>query len=80
MKPLHLQQSVPDDGSVRPVIHEMRVSFPGDEELALVHHLFIEVESGRQARVDVSPQIAGNGSTIERGRVWWSEDSVTACP
>ena len=78
VKPLHLQQSVPEDGSVRPIIHEMRVSFPGDEELALIHHLVIEVESGRQVRAVVSPQIAGNGSTIERGRVWWSEDSVTA--
>ena len=78
VKPLHLHQSVPEDGSVRPVLHEMRVPFPGDEELVLAHHLAIEVETGRQVFADVAPQIAGNGSPIERGRLWWDKDGKTA--
>ncbi len=78
VKPLHLHQSVPEDGSVRPVLHEMRVPFPGDEELILAQHLTIEVETGKQIFADAAPQIAGNGSPIERGRVWWSEDGRTA--
>ncbi len=80
VKPLHLHQSVPEDGSVRPVLHEIRMPFPGDrdEELAYAHHLAIEVATGKQAFADVTPQLVGNGSTIERGRVWWDEDSKTA--
>ncbi|MBM3549806.1 MAG: S9 family peptidase [Alphaproteobacteria bacterium] len=77
VKPLHLHQSVPDSGDVRPVVHEIRVSFPGDrdEELAYCHHLAIEVETGKQVFASVTPQLAGNGSPIERGRLWWDADA-----
>ncbi|MBM3531780.1 MAG: S9 family peptidase [Alphaproteobacteria bacterium] len=77
VKPLHLHQSVPDDGSVRPVVHEIRVSFPGDrdDELACCHHLSIEVETGKKTLAEVAPQLAGNGSPIERGRLWWDADA-----
>lgn len=80
VRPLHLHQSVPEDGSVRPVIHEIRQPFPGDrdDELAYAHHLTIEVATGKQIFAEVTPQLVGNGSTIERGRVWWDEDSKTA--
>jgi dipeptidyl-peptidase-4 len=80
VRPLHLHQSVPEDGSVRPVLHEIRVPFPGDrdEELAYAHHLAIEVETGKQVFAEVTPQIAGNGAPVEKARVWWDDDGRVA--
>jgi dipeptidyl-peptidase 4 len=80
VKPLHLQQSVPDDGGVRPIVHEIRASFPGDadDEIAHAHHLAIEVESGRVVLADIAASMAGNGSPVERMRVWWDADGRLA--
>jgi dipeptidyl-peptidase-4 len=76
--PLHLHQSVPDDGGVRPVLHEIRAPLPGDAELALVRHLSIDVETGAQTWANAGPFVVGNGSPIERGRVWWDEEGRMA--
>jgi dipeptidyl aminopeptidase/acylaminoacyl peptidase len=74
VKPLHLHQSVPEDGSVRPVMHEIRVPMVGDDHLTMAQHLIVAVDSGRMTNIEGPAQLFANGSTIERDRAWWSED------
>ncbi|MBI1775913.1 MAG: DPP IV N-terminal domain-containing protein [Proteobacteria bacterium] len=72
---LHLLQSVPS-GSARPVLHIQRIAMPGEAHVPLLQHLVIEVASGRIVEALTAPQLAGQGSSIERGHVWWGDGAT----
>ncbi|MCL3883387.1 alpha/beta fold hydrolase [Marivita sp. GX14005] len=73
---LPLVQHIPDDGSLRPVLHDLRVAFTGDPDLPMIHHAVIDVLSGQISHLDVPPQHATETTTIEKLETWWSADSA----
>ena len=77
VKPLHLLQSVPEDGSVRPVVHEYRYAFPGDTETMAEFFIF-DLQTGKQIRVDHSPVVAPAEGPIAMRYVSWSADGRKA--
>jgi dipeptidyl aminopeptidase/acylaminoacyl peptidase len=74
VKVLPLVQHVPDDGSVRPVLHTLRFAFSGDEGLPVETHAVIEVASGRVVVAQAGPHVTGMTTAIEKEEAWWSAD------
>lgn len=72
---LPLVQNVPEDGSHRPVLHELRVAFTGDEDLPMAHQAIIEVATGRIVAHRGGPVHVSETSGIEKQEAWWSADS-----
>lgn len=77
VKPLHLLQTVPEDGSVRPVVHDYRYAFPGDTETMAEFFVF-DLRTGKQIRVDQPPVIAPAEGPIAMRYVSWSADGRKA--
>ncbi|HEX3350299.1 MAG TPA: DPP IV N-terminal domain-containing protein, partial [Acetobacteraceae bacterium] len=73
---LPLVQHVPDDGSVRPVLHSHRVALSGDAEVPHAEPVVIDVETGALIRVDVASEIVFVMTTVERNEAWWSADGA----
>ncbi|HEY0420728.1 MAG TPA: DPP IV N-terminal domain-containing protein [Acetobacteraceae bacterium] len=67
-------QHVPDDGSVRPVLHNLKFALSGDRDIPTEAHLVIEVETGRIVPAAGGPYITHVMSCIERQEAWWSAD------
>jgi dipeptidyl aminopeptidase/acylaminoacyl peptidase len=74
VKDLYLLQSVPDDGSIRPILHSYRYPMLGDEHVAQAELLLFDVEQGTVIQVDYPPLPTVFYSLIERGWIWWSDD------
>lgn len=71
--PLHLLQNVPEDDSIRPVVHEYRYAFPGEVEGQAEFFIF-DLRSGKQIRVDHPPVAAVAEGPIGARYLSWSED------
>jgi dipeptidyl-peptidase-4 len=76
-KLFHLVQSVPKDGSTRPVLHTYAYPLPGDEEVpgAEVRSFAVEGEEPVKAAVDPLPMLY-HGYPLSENAVWWSADST----
>jgi dipeptidyl aminopeptidase/acylaminoacyl peptidase len=74
VKELHLLQYAPPDGGVRPVLHNYRYPFPGEEELASLEYLIIDVEARTNTFVKLEPQTIYFDSPLDSKRAWWSKD------
>jgi len=72
---LPLVQHVPDDGSRRPVLHNMKFALSGDEHLPVESHCVIEIATGRIVVCNAGPHVTGMTTAIEKEEVWWSADS-----
>jgi len=75
VKDFYLLQSVPLDGSVRPVLHIYRYPLPGDEDLPLEELYIFDVENKTQVKVDYEKELLTFDTSIESKRVWWSKDA-----
>lgn len=76
VKPLWLLQNVPQDGSVRPILHEYRYPFPGDE-LPTAQLLIIDVATGRSVTVDYPALMAPYVGPVMMHQLSWSADGRT---
>lgn len=72
VRSLPLVQGVPDDGSLRPRLHEFRVAFAGDPVLPMAHQAVIEVSTGRIIQQQGAPQHVTETSILERREAWWA--------
>jgi dipeptidyl-peptidase-4 len=68
---------VPQDGSLRPVVHELRIPFVGDRERVATQLFLIEVNTGRSVVVTPPPTHPGLdanpvGWSVGRGQVFLS--------
>lgn len=77
VKPLHLLQHVPEDGAVRPIVHEYRYAFPGEAE-AMAEFFIFDLATGKQLRVDHPPVAAVAEGPIGMRYVSWSDDGRKA--
>ncbi|HET9017212.1 MAG TPA: DPP IV N-terminal domain-containing protein [Thermomicrobiaceae bacterium] len=72
---MHLLQSVPPDGSFRPVLHRYRYPLPGDASAGEAALLIVDVPSGDTRWLQTPPlsdSVVVN--PFELGQVWWSKD------
>ncbi|MHB8647643.1 MAG: S9 family peptidase [Thermomicrobiales bacterium] len=77
VRDMHLLQSVPTDGSARPVLHAYRYPLVGDEQVPLAHLLVVAVESGSVIPLKIEPLATMTRTTpFEQRNVWWSGDST----
>jgi dipeptidyl aminopeptidase/acylaminoacyl peptidase len=75
VKELFLVQSVPPDGSVRPVLYTFRYPMPGDADVAMAELMVFDVEQKSKIVFDTPAEIVDYISPIQARWVWWSEDS-----
>ncbi|MBN1225293.1 MAG: DPP IV N-terminal domain-containing protein [Candidatus Aminicenantes bacterium] len=75
VKDLHLLQSAPADGSVRPILHTYKYPFPGDEDLGLLKLVVLDVEKKSRIALDYEAEQVTFETPVEVKRAWWSEDS-----
>ncbi len=74
----HLVQSVPKDGSVRPVLHSFAYPLPGDEVLPLAYLHCADLTSGAVTALDTDPiEIQYHGPPVYGDGLCWSADSET---
>lgn len=81
VRDLHLVQSVPSGEDVRPVLHSYRYPFPGDEHIAQMELLCIDIEKGTIVPLDAQPQPVPFLFTLLREGIrlaGWSSDSEKA--
>jgi dipeptidyl aminopeptidase/acylaminoacyl peptidase len=70
----HLVQSLPKDGSVRPMLHSYAYPLPGDEKVpkAEVWSFDVEAGTGTKAAIDPLPMLY-YGSPLNENFVWWGK-------
>lgn len=80
VKDLPVINFAPEDGSVRPTPFARRTALPGDENIPLFRILSIDVESGKQTRVDHRdvPAVRMNDTPMGGNRAWWAAGSKLA--
>jgi dipeptidyl aminopeptidase/acylaminoacyl peptidase len=69
-----LLQHVPEDGSVRPVLHHMRFALSGDAGLPMETHCVIDLTTGAVTPCDAGPHVTGMTTCLEKDEAWWSQD------
>ena len=77
VKALQLLQNVPEDGSVRPIVHSYRYAFAGDTE-ATADYVIFDLATGRQIRIDHAPVPAVAEGPIGMHFASWSADGRKA--
>ena len=74
VKELHLIQSVPANGSKRPMLHTYKYPFPGDAHIPLSELVIIDIAEQKIIRVK-SPPLATHAFTpFFYQRIWWDEN------
>lgn len=74
VRSLPLVQNLPDDGRMRPVLHDLRVAFTGDAHLPMAHQAVINADTGMVVPLMGGPVHVTETSGIEKREVWWSGD------
>jgi len=76
VKPLHLLQSTPEDGSFRPQLHTYRYAMAGDEHKPIFSPIIFEIKSGNRVEVDFHQALPASRiySPQESNYAWWSHD------
>ena len=75
VKDFYLIESTPEDGSLRPKSYSYRFALPGDQEVAQIHPIIIDVATGRTTVVDVAPLPVLAELVTYHHNAWWSPDS-----
>ncbi len=82
VKDLYLLQNVPEDGSMRPILHTYKNAFAGDEELPMIELYVFDVKTKKGTRVDVDglhcdlmPPVSPYGDSVS----WSKEGNVFTC-
>jgi dipeptidyl-peptidase-4 len=75
VKELHLLQSVPEDGSIRPKLYRYRYAMANEEHKAKVQQIVFDVAT--RQRVDLELPILSTPyiTPVEVHDAWWTEDS-----
>ena len=75
VKDLHLLQTVPSDGSSRPILHSYKYALPHDKEIPMGEIVILDVEKKSKitAKHDLFP--ISYWSFIEYNWMWWSKSS-----
>ena len=71
---MYLLQSVPPDGSVRPVLWTYRYPFPGDTAVPTVQLDIFDVASRSRVTVAGPPLWVPFNTPLELDSIWWSDD------
>lgn len=71
-----LLQHVPEDGSVRPVVHPIKFALSGDAVLPVESHCIIDLQTGAMTSCPSGPHVTGMTTCLEKEEAWWSEDSA----
>ena len=74
---LPLVQHVPDDGSARPVLHQMKFALSGDKHLPVETHCVIDLKSGTVTQCPAGPHVTGMTTCLEKEEAWWSADGAS---
>ena len=77
VKDFHLIESTPEDGSQRPKFYSYRFALPGDQEIAQIHPVIIDVANRRTTAVDAAPLPVLAELVTYHHNAWWSPDSRT---
>ncbi|HLJ66570.1 MAG TPA: DPP IV N-terminal domain-containing protein [Chloroflexota bacterium] len=73
----HLVQSVPRNGSRRPVLHSYAYPLPGDDRVPTADLLVVDVERGASRAVRGEPvPLLYYGSPLRPDWIWWSRDGA----
>ncbi len=73
----HLVQSVPRNGSRRPVLHSYAYPLPGDDRVPTADLLVVDVERGTSRAVRGEPvPLLYYGSPLRPDWIWWSPDGA----
>ncbi len=76
VKEIHLVQSVPESGSIRPKLHTFHYPLPGDEHIGFTQLVIFDIEQRKKIEIQYKPQsVPFLYTTLECKRAWWSEDS-----
>ena len=76
---LHLVQSVPKDGTLRPKLHTYAYPLPGDEHTPEQEIWSFEVATGNGVKTTVDPlPILYHGQPLSDAWVWWTDDNSAA--
>ncbi len=76
VKEIHLVQSIPADGSVRPQLHSFHYPLPGDEHIGFTELVILDIEQRTRIKIQYKPQLVPfMYTTIEYRRACWNEDS-----
>jgi len=76
VKDMPMMQSVPEDGSIRPIGHSYKMALPGDTHVALASLCVIDLESGDIICIDRPPMPAASlVGFMECGAVEWGTDN-----
>ena len=74
----HLVQSVPKDGSIRPLLHSYAYPLPGDEVVPLARLVCADLDAGSVTAVNIDPiEVQYHGPPVYGDGLWWSADSAT---
>jgi dipeptidyl aminopeptidase/acylaminoacyl peptidase len=73
VKSLYLLENVPEDGTLRPKIHEYRYPFPGEAKPLAELHVF-DLETGTGIRIDHEPLEADYSDPISKQFVSWGPE------
>jgi dipeptidyl aminopeptidase/acylaminoacyl peptidase len=70
---LHLVQSVPKDGSLRPRLHSYAYPLPGDEQIPQAELWTFDVATGAATKAELDPiGMLYYGSPLNANMVWWT--------
>ena len=80
VKTVPIVEHVPQDGSVRPKLHSMKVAMQGDEHIPEYRLVAINVDTGRvqAAHYPRVPIVRNSGGFFDSRLGWWSTDNQHA--
>jgi dipeptidyl-peptidase-4 len=78
VKELHLIQSVPPDGSIRPKLYSYRYPMPGDDVIPAVQPIILNVKTKAQIAFAMTPTNAPYDSLLATHYLWWAPDYTKA--
>lgn len=71
---LHLVQSVPEDGTLRPKLYSYRFALAGDLHVPTWQPVVLDVTHRRQISLKTAPIVCGPIAPVEKRDLWWSSD------
>jgi dipeptidyl aminopeptidase/acylaminoacyl peptidase len=78
VREVHISEARPSSGEAWPKDYSFRCSAPGDAELATAELLIFDIPDGACRPVQHTPLLITRDSPLERGSVWWCDDSRSA--
>lgn len=80
VKSLPIVNHVPQDGSIRPTLEQVKVAYPGDQHVETYQPLALDVTSGKACAADYPPVCScfNEYSGFFNKVIWWAADSRRA--